>query len=327
MTGEFFAIGKEQWNTACKLGLNPAVAFLVLARGTGRDNITTRWSAEAVAKHTGVSWRRAQDAIAELERAKLATNTKEAGQRPTRKLAFPNDVDTVLWLPNALVDGAGGAASPVARLRQTQNVDYLQAFIELYGLQDLAGDGGLPRSLIRTAFTREHVCDAGQFRVYGFQSKGVSTCNTTGPLARFKSTTKEQPKDGWPSWQFLGALQRMGLLEAVDYLAEGESSDAELLHPLTGDADALAVRDAACFAMDGLPEWVSSRQERAGYDYILPVIRDIPAPAVCGVYRLTFRPHTKLTAAWWAQHKASCQRFASIYNAIRGGDYLRAIAA
>jgi len=326
MTGKFFAIGKEQWNAACTLGLNPAVAFLVLARGTGRDNITTRWSAEAVAQHTGISWRRAQDAIAELERAKLAINTKEAGQRPIRKLAFPDDVDKALWLPNALVDGVGGAASPLARLRQTQNVDYLQAFIELYCLQDLAGDGGLPRSLIWTIYTREHVCDAGQFKVYGFK-EGDPRCHPDGPLARFKSTTKEPPKDGWPSWQFLGALQRMGLLEAVHYLAEGESADSELLHPLTGDADALAVRDAAYCAIDGLPEWVLGRQANSGYDYILPVIRDIPAPAVWGVYRLTFRPHTKLTAAWWAQHKAACKRFTSIYNAIGSGDYTQAIAA
>ncbi|MGH7193546.1 MAG: hypothetical protein ACREJM_08445 [Candidatus Saccharimonadales bacterium] len=323
MTGDFFAIGKEQWNSACKLGLNPAVAFLVLARGSGRDNITTRWSAEAVAQHTGISWRRAQDAIAELERAKLASNTKEAGQRPTRKLAFPDDMDKALWLPNALVDGVGGAASPVARLRMTQNVDYLQAFIELYGLQDLAGDGGLPRKLIWTPFTREHVCDAGQFKVYGFTHRTESYCNTTGSLARFHDKVK--PKDGWRSWAFLGTLQNMGLLETVHYLAEGESTDAELLHALTGDADALAVSVAASNSISSLPEWVTHRGEN--YDYALPVIRDIPAPAVCGVYRLTFRPHTKLTAAWWAQHKAACERFTSIYDAIGSGDYQRAIAA
>ena len=293
------------------------------ARGTGRDNITTRWSAKAVEQHTGISWRRAQVAIAELERAKLAINTTEAGQKLTRKLAFPDDVDKALWLPNALIDGVGGAASPVARLRQTQNVDYLQTFIELYGLQDLAGDGGLPRSLIRTPFTREHVCDAGQFKVYGFQSKGVATCNTTGPLARFHEKVK--PSGDWRVWTFLTMLRNMGLLEVVHYLAEGESADAELLHPLTGDADALAVRDAAYSAMDSLPEWVAHRGEE--YDYVLPVIRDIPAPGVWGVHRLTFRPHTKLTAAWWAQHKAACERFTRIYNAIGIGDYTRAIAA
>lgn len=325
MTGDFFAIGKEQWSAASKLGLNPAVAFLVLARGTGRDNITTRWSAEAVAQHTGISWRRAKDAIAVLERADLAKNAKEPGKRPTRKLAFPDDMEKVLWLPNALVDGVGGASAPVARLRQTQNVDYLQAFIELYGLQDLAGDGGLPRNLMWSSFTREHVCDAGQFKVYGYTEGGLAYCNTTGPLARFHD--KEQPKDGWRSWAFIKALKNMGLLETVHYLAEGETPDAELLHALTGDADALAVKDAAYSAMEGMPEWVMQRQASTGYDYILPVIRDIPAPGVWGVYRLTFRPHTKLTAAWWARHQESCQRFATIYNAIASGDYRRAIAA
>ena len=89
----------------------------------------------------------------------------------------------------------------------------------------------------------------------------------------------------------------------------------------------MAVNDAATRALYGLPEWVSSRQASTGYHYILPVIRDIPEPAVVGVYRLTFRPRTKLTAAWWAQHQEACQQFTCIYDAIASGDYQRAIAA
>lgn len=319
MTGGFFAIGTEQWTAACRLGLNAAVTFLVLARGTGRDNITTRWSAEAVMQRSGIAWRRAKEAIGELERSKLLNITKDAGKRhaPTYKLAFPHDADTLLWLPNTLVDGVGGVPSPVARLRQTQNVDYLQAFVELYGLHDLTGDGGLPRKLIWTPFISEHICDVGQFKVHGFTRKDSSSCNAIGPLARFHGDV----------WAFLKVLQNMSLLETVHYLAEGESSDAELLHPLTGDADALAVEAAAHAAMEGLPEWAMQRLESASYDYVLPVIRDIPAPAVVGVYRLTFRPRTGLTAAWWANHKDACQRFGNIYTAIGSHDLRRAAAA
>lgn len=325
MSGDFFAIGREQWNAACKLGLNPAVAFLVLARGTGRDNISTRWSADAVARFTGISWRRAQAAVVELEKAGLVSNLTEAGKRPARKLAFTEDLNLALWLPNTLVDGVAGKSSPIARLRQSQRVDHLQAFVELYGLQDLAGDGGLPRKLIWTPFVSEHVCDAGQFRVYGYSLKGESYCNTTGPLARFDD--KEKPPEGWRSWAFLSALKNMGLLEIVNYLAESSSADSELIHPLTGDAAAMAVNEAANRALYGLPEWVSNLQANTDYHYTLPVIRDIPEPAVVGVYRLTFRPHTRLTAAWWAQHQETCQRFTRIYDAIASGDFDQAIAA
>lgn len=317
----FFAIGPTEWAKACELGLNPAVAFLVLARGTGRDNITTRWSAEAVATHTGMSWRRAAESIGALETAKLATNVTEPGRRPIRKLAIPEDLDAALWLPNALVTGAANEVPPITRFRQAQNLEHLQAFIELYGLHDLTGDGGLPRKLVQAPFKRTHVCELGQFTVHGFTRAESRTCWNTGPLARFAK--RDKGKDS-AAWAFLLALERMGLLETVDYLAEGESADAELIHALTGD-DAECARDAAAMVAAGLPGGFPHEAER--YDYALPVIRHIATPAVVGVSRLVYRPHTKLTAAWWARHRESCERATAIYNALASGDYQRAATA
>ena len=36
--GEFFAIDKRAFGATCEIGLNPAVAYLAIARGAGRDN-------------------------------------------------------------------------------------------------------------------------------------------------------------------------------------------------------------------------------------------------------------------------------------------------
>jgi hypothetical protein len=36
--GDFFAIDRRAWACVCGLGLNPAVAYLVMARGSGPDN-------------------------------------------------------------------------------------------------------------------------------------------------------------------------------------------------------------------------------------------------------------------------------------------------
>lgn len=326
MSGDFFAVGKVQWAKACELGMNTAVSFLVLARGSGRDNATTMWSADAIARHTGISWRRAKDAVALLQLNGLV-NIRPGSKtsRPVRKLSLPDDLNEAYWLPNTLIDGVGGTPSPIARLRQTQSVEYMQAFIELYGVQDLAGDGGLPRNLIWESAVGQHVCDSGQFKVIGFSIGNSAFCNTNGPLARFRQS--ERPPDGWESWKFLSSLKRLGLLEVVYYLAESDSSDAELIHPLTGDEHAVAVADAATGAIAALPEWVARRSETSAFDYVLPVIRDIPTPAVVGVYRLAFRPHTKLTGAWWAQHVSACTRFTGIYGAISRGDYQLAISA
>ena len=313
----FFAIGKPQWMEACGLGLNPAVAYLVLARGTGHDNITTRWSAEAVRVHAGISWPRAKTAVELLDGtgAIIAAITRK-GDKPTRKLAIPKDAEHRLWLPNALVTGAGIELPPVAKLRQSQNLEHLQTFIELYGVQDLAGDGGLPRSLVRASFTRERICEQGPFIVYGFRRDSSRSCWSDGPLSRF---AQRKVESGSAAWACLAALENMGLLESVDYLAESDSPDAELLHPLTGDA---AVADALLAFTEALPEVYQHAPEN--FDHVLPLPRHIADPAVIGVSRLVYRPHTKRTAAWFAQHRQVCDAYAQRYNALAAGDFVQA---
>lgn len=320
MTGNFFSVGTHEWASACQLGLNPAVAFLVLARGTGRDNVTTRWSADAISRYTGMTWRRAVRALSALEHVGLAINVAEQGRRPIRKLAAPQDLDGALWLPNTLVTGAGSESPPITRLRQAQNVEHLQAFIELYGLHDLAGDGGLPRSLVRTPFNSKPLYEIGQFMLHGFESIDTRLCEEIGPLARF-ANRREGNKPA--SWTFLRTLEHMGLLETVDYLAEGDSVDAELLHPLSGDDEANKVLEAASLVVDSLPDGL--RHEAEAWQYALPVIQHIAKPAVVGVSRLLYRPHTKLTAAWYAKHKKSCTRHVEIYAAIAENDFKRAM--
>lgn len=64
--GGFFAVDNRMWAKVCSLGMNEAVAYNVLARGTGRDNRTTAWSVEAVERYTGVSRRKAKSAVERL---------------------------------------------------------------------------------------------------------------------------------------------------------------------------------------------------------------------------------------------------------------------
>jgi hypothetical protein len=66
-SGDFFAIDRRVWAHVCNSGLNPAVAYLVMARGSGRDNRTTAWSVNAIEKYTGIGRPRAKIAIKTLE--------------------------------------------------------------------------------------------------------------------------------------------------------------------------------------------------------------------------------------------------------------------
>jgi hypothetical protein len=79
--GEFFAIDRRAWATACALGINEAVAYLVLAPGTGGDNRTTWWSVNAIETYTNISRARAQKAVQALVTAGLVRKDK-GGSRP-----------------------------------------------------------------------------------------------------------------------------------------------------------------------------------------------------------------------------------------------------
>lgn len=150
--GKFFAVGKPQWQIACGLGLRPAVALIVMACGSGHDNATTTWSRKAIEDHTGMTWRRAHDAQAALIDAGILTVLK-GGARPVHKLRHPECGEGLIWLPTELVTGAGDETPPVARLRQAGDLDLLQLLVELYFEQELVGDGGLPRSMVRGEFS------------------------------------------------------------------------------------------------------------------------------------------------------------------------------
>ena len=55
-TKGFFRIDRRTWAKVCELGMNPAVAYLVLACGTGKDHRGTSWSVQAaVKKYTAIA--------------------------------------------------------------------------------------------------------------------------------------------------------------------------------------------------------------------------------------------------------------------------------
>lgn len=75
--GNFFAVDKRTWAKVCELGsINAALTYLVLARGSGGDNRTTSWSANAIEERTNVHWKRAKAAIIALCDATLVRQTK-----------------------------------------------------------------------------------------------------------------------------------------------------------------------------------------------------------------------------------------------------------
>lgn len=309
--GGFFAIGAQEFAAACELGMNSAVALLVMARGTGRDNATTAWSALSVFNHSGMARRRAQVAIDALIGAGLV-DLLQAGKRPRYKIHKPSDESSLLWLPNELVDGAASEIPPITKLREAGDIDLLQKFVELYGVQDLDGDGGLPRSIAWANFQdREPICPIGQFVLYGF-SKEETKASSVGIFADFSGQEDEYRNKG--AWIVLSPLWEMGLLEQVYYMAESTSHDAELIYPVGPWGTAQAIDDLLHWLEETGGSGFAIEAQRHAVQGIAP--KHIKNAAIVGLYRLRYRPKTGKTSRWLSLEMERAEALVGIVGQI-----------
>jgi hypothetical protein len=325
--GNFFAVDCRCWAKACALSMNAAVAYLVLARFSGPDNRTTAASRQAIEKYTSISRSRAGRSIEALIKAGLIEQTV-AGKRP-RYFINPhvgeveNDPEQThdpewIWLPNELVTSAAGEPSPVERLRQTQDVMALRLLIDLYHAHNLREDEGVGRAVLWQHFKRVRVGEQGPFVVWGFHDASIliSWNDITSPHKRTKLSDDDLAagtKQSVDLARRLELLERLGLMEWVPWLVEGESPEAELIHPLEGDLGALA-RDAA------LTMLTTGQQARAADQRLTlaPVLSHFTRVQLVGVARLRYRPKTSATAAWWADYNGKCTRYREEYSALLG---------
>ncbi|MGK9047853.1 hypothetical protein KXR63_10840 [Stutzerimonas chloritidismutans] len=317
--GNFFAIGADEFNAACELGINPAVALLVMARGTGRDNVTTAWSALSVFTYSGMARRRAQEAIEKLVGAGLA-EVLQAGKKPRYKLHRPSDDASLLWLPNQIISGAGDEIPPITKLRESGNLTLLQKFILLYGIQDLDNDGGLPRDVAWMHFQRELICPVGPFMLYGF-NRINPRANSAGPLADLGGIEDEDGNKG--AWTVLTPMLDMGLLEWAYYMAESEKPDAELIYP----AGPYGTEDA----IDSLIYWLEETGGK-GYAAIAQsfdrqgiALKHIKNATMVGLLRLHYRPKTGKTSRWFALENERAEAMVGVINQICNAQMTRSV--
>lgn len=372
--GEFFVIDSRIWAKLTAVGMNEAIAYLVLSCGTDRDNKVTSWSTEAVKKYAGIGWARAKPAIANLvaggfiRRAESYTEAKpryelstypelvnheaannpptaldyfeqellseiRAGKQPRNKTgrnraerlcqrgllyttaqgayklpepAKEDSGDNSIWLPNAIVTGtSSGEESPARRLRSAGCVWTLRLFVDLYTAQNLRDDGGISPRSIQQSFDRRKIGEQGAYVILGFKS-AQSTHWWTGPFATHRSRTKTEPESESPTWESVNLLKSMGLLSFVPHVFENGTNAAEPIHvygigevsevPLEREIGDAADRAARAMAL-------SSKLDEAiedGFQYFCPVLKTKPDAQMIGVARLTYRPHTKRTASWFA---------------------------
>lgn len=309
----FFAIGRKTFIKACNLGLNAACTLLVMAHGTGKDNVTTRWSAKSVHKCIGVRWNTADEAIKLLLKNELVTI------KPAKILIYKLEKDgDLIWLPNTLISGAGNEIPPITKVRQTQDVMILRLLIELYSAQNLREDGGIRLDIYRQNYTRRKVGEQGAYTVWDFTvlNGSIHWNDVTRPHERKIITAEDRAAGEHEVTDFyrrFACLKSMGLVEWVPYLFEGEGG--EPIHPFVFDK--LPIEQALYIAATKAAiQMMTPQQLDSIKGDTVPVYSHIAKVEMFGMARLTYRPQTRLTAAWWAEHHNKCQAFIEKYEAL-----------
>ena len=316
----FFAVGRQTFISACGLGINPACAFLVMACGTGKDNVSTRWSAEAVGNHAGMRWSAAKEAIEALCSAELVTKGGKPA-RPSYKLKKEGEL---IWLPRTLVEGAANELAPLVKLRQTQDHMALRLLVELYTAQNLREDGGINTKTVYQSFERRKAGQQGAYTVWDFTSSGsqwVFMNSDAAKAHRREALTAEEKMAGKKLedvravdfFQRLGTLKALGLIEWVPYLYEGK--EGEPIHPVAWNGLPMEKELYKAATAAGIRMLTGGQNDHLE-GVPVPVPNHITEAAMIGIARLKYRPHTAMTAAWWAQHQSICEGFTEKYNSL-----------
>jgi|GEM_PF-1454278 hypothetical protein len=323
--GDFFAVDRGAWNIAVARGLNPAIAFLVLARGSAGDNQTTSWSIHSVEKYTGISRPRAVAAIENLLDSGILrmldageiTSRIAAGiiRRAPRRGCPAYNIGpdrgqegggaALIWLPNALVDGVKSApVPPLELIRQTQNVGALKALIALYAAHDLKNCGGVSWRAIRRTFTRERVAESRGFVVWCFKGTPEATVFwNRAPSVEFMTGTKIGGCDTGKAvfWESLTILLNLGLAAFVAHLVDADSDEGEIIMPIDSEHGedgecqlAIAARNAATRLLGPHGQAIADRHG----GILGPVRPHLAKVQAVGVLRLLYRPKNFITSDW-----------------------------
>lgn len=308
----FFAIEKLRFERTCELGMNAAVAFLVICCGTGKDNKESKWSINAIEKYTGISRGRAKKAVQLLLREGLIKLVKgKTGAHPCYQVMFlrkkKGEVEAklpsnnIIWIPSGIVQSVAGETPPVERLRQTQDVSILRLFIELYEDQNLIDDNGIAREVLHRAYKKEVLGKSGKFYIASFL-KELQTFSTRRGMLKSYATPIDE--NGEANLQVLfdkfTLLSDMGLIQEIPHLLDSDNYEGEVIHPI--DTSIEEASRSAAMAMLSKFKNNDELSEAEDNHFLIPIPNHTPNAAVVGIYQLRYKSRTKLTAKWYQEH-------------------------
>ena len=254
--GDFFIIDIETWqniyddiSNSLNTGyLNDTKAtrilasYLVLACGTGGDNVTSRWSATSCQKYAGFSIQTGKVAIEYLEQLghiSIAPKKKATSKNNTYKLTKPKQGNEI-YIPKSLIMGVNGEITAINRLYLESNPHLLYLFIRLYAFQyktlDII-DPNLVSSLLldnEREYPEIVYNESGRLNVWGISDFWRLSAKHTTNFFNFKSYPLYfKHRDEIGVWAFYHKLASLGLIQQVTYACVGDDySDPNEIDPI-----------------------------------------------------------------------------------------------
>jgi hypothetical protein len=233
----------------------------------------------------------------------------------------------LIWLPNTLVTGAQSEASPVKRVRSRGDIWALRLLIDLYHAQNLSADGGINREVLRFEYERKKYGQRGHHVVWGFTArKGFAyPHSSTKPFWDRKAAERLERV---PIWEAVETLTSMGLLVVVPHLVENAGATCEPIHGYGwGGAGELleqnlgdAADEAARYMLG--EERLYTAETIDGVEMMAPVWETQANVQMVGVFRLTYRPHTRLTSDWYRRMNEKAEEWLETYKRLGPQDEL-----
>ena len=306
--GHFFAVDRTAFHHVSG-ELDPALAYLVLARGTLEDNRTSTWGAKSVATYVGMQWYRANRAIARLEEvgavARLGVN------RATYSLV-PITSGELEWIfmPNEIVTGAALEPRPLALIRETQDPLLLRLFVDLYDAQNLAEYGGIDWRVVRGTYRKVQLAKVREFTVWAFEDEGKEWTAGHPITAVHRIAGKAPYKDFFAR---LNLLHQLGLLRRIPHLIRGD----EIYH-VFGVQNTSDIEDEI-----GYLAQLAADELLIGTGFEHRDVSKLPVYTKTGrnielidVTRLRYLPHTDMTAAWRCNLERQIETFGPLYRRL-----------
>jgi hypothetical protein len=123
-------------------------------------------------------------------------------------------------------------------------------------------------------------------------------------------------------WETIGTLEQMGLIAAIPHLVENSSPISEPMHGFALHGGGEPIEQEIAAAADRAGRYIIGEQRLYtakmvdGVNALVPVWDTQADVQMVGIYRLTYRPQTKLTSDWYRRIAENAEDWLEIYRRL-----------